>query len=54
MAPAFPAARYVVQRRELDFARHTNERTAASYLPHNFEGVPFTLLDGEAEPHLAG
>ena len=27
-----------------------NERTAASYLPHNFEGVPFTLLDGEAEP----
>jgi glyoxylase-like metal-dependent hydrolase (beta-lactamase superfamily II) len=50
VAPAFPAARYVVQRRELDFARHTNERTAASYLPHNFEGVPFTLLDGEAEP----
>ncbi len=50
VAPAFPAARYVVQRRELDFARHTNERTAASYLPHNFEGIPFTLLDGEAEP----
>ncbi len=50
VAPAFPVARYVVQRRELDFARHTNERTAASYLPHNFEGVVFTLLDGEAEP----
>ncbi len=47
---SFPKARYVVQRRELEFARHTNERTAASYLPHNFESVPFTLIDGEAEP----
>jgi glyoxylase-like metal-dependent hydrolase (beta-lactamase superfamily II) len=45
----FPNATYVVQRRELDFARHTNERTAASYLPHNFEGLDFTLLDGETE-----
>jgi glyoxylase-like metal-dependent hydrolase (beta-lactamase superfamily II) len=50
IAAAFPKARYVVQRRELEFARHTNERTAASYLPHNFEGIPFTLLDGESEP----
>jgi glyoxylase-like metal-dependent hydrolase (beta-lactamase superfamily II) len=50
IGPSFPAARYVVQRRELDFARHTNERTAASYLPHNFAGIDFTLLDGEAEP----
>ena len=48
--PSFPSARYVVQRRELEFARHTNERTAASYLPHNFERVAFELLDGEAEP----
>ncbi len=47
---AFPKARYVVQRRELDFARHTNERTAGSYLTPNFDGVPFTLLDGESEP----
>jgi glyoxylase-like metal-dependent hydrolase (beta-lactamase superfamily II) len=47
---AFPKARYVVQRRELDFAQHTNERTAGSYLTPNFDGVPFTLLDGEAEP----
>jgi glyoxylase-like metal-dependent hydrolase (beta-lactamase superfamily II) len=46
---AFPKARYVVQRRELDFAQHTNERTAGSYLPHNFQGVPFQLLEGEAE-----
>jgi glyoxylase-like metal-dependent hydrolase (beta-lactamase superfamily II) len=49
VAPAFPRARYVVQRRELDFARHTNERTAASYLPHNFENVPFQLIDGETQ-----
>jgi len=53
IAPAFPKARYVVQRRELEFARHTNERTAGSYLAHNVEGVPFTLLEGESEP-LAG
>jgi glyoxylase-like metal-dependent hydrolase (beta-lactamase superfamily II) len=46
---SFPAARYVVQRGELDFARHTNERTAASYLPHNFESVPFQLVEGECE-----
>jgi len=47
---AFPKARYVVQRRELEFARHTNERTAGSYLTPNFDAVPFTLLDGESEP----
>ncbi len=29
--PTFPNARYVVQRGELDYATHTNERTAASY-----------------------
>jgi glyoxylase-like metal-dependent hydrolase (beta-lactamase superfamily II) len=50
IAPAFPKARYVVQRGELEFARHTNERTAGSYLKDNFEGVPFTLLEGEGEP----
>jgi len=46
---AFPNARYVVQRGELDFARHTNERTAGSYLAPNFQGVPFQLIDGETE-----
>jgi glyoxylase-like metal-dependent hydrolase (beta-lactamase superfamily II) len=49
VAVSFPKARYVVQARELEFARHTNERTAASYLPANFEPVPFTLVDGERE-----
>jgi len=47
--PTFPAATYVVQKRELDFARHTNERTAASYLRHNFDPITFTLIDGETE-----
>ncbi len=46
----FPRATYVVQKGELEFARHTNERTAASYLPLNFESVPFMLVDGPAEP----
>jgi glyoxylase-like metal-dependent hydrolase (beta-lactamase superfamily II) len=50
VALAFPAARYVVQHGELEFARHTNERTAGSYLAHNFAGIDFTLLEGEAEP----
>jgi len=47
---SFPNAKYLVQRGELDFARRLNERTAASYLPPNYEAVPFTVLEGEAEP----
>jgi glyoxylase-like metal-dependent hydrolase (beta-lactamase superfamily II) len=50
---AFPSATYIVQRRELDFARHTNERTRASYLPHNFEPVAaadrWRLIEGDVE-----
>jgi len=46
---AFPKARYVVQKGDLNFAQHTNERTAGSYLPHNFAGVPFQLIEGETE-----
>ena len=46
---SFPKARYVVQRRELEFAQHTNERTAGSYLGHNFASVLFQLIDGETE-----
>jgi len=49
----FEKATYVVQRDELDFARHTNERTQASYLPHNFEPVAaagrWRLLNGDQE-----
>lgn len=50
---AFPNATYVVQRGELEFARATNERTRASYLPPNFEPVAaagkFKLLNGDAQ-----
>jgi glyoxylase-like metal-dependent hydrolase (beta-lactamase superfamily II) len=49
LALSFPRARYVVQTRELDFASHPNERTAASYPSHNFATVPFTLVTGETE-----
>ncbi len=45
----FPRARYVLQDAELRFASHANERTAVSYEPLNFQGVPFELLDGEKE-----
>lgn len=51
--PAFPNATYVVQRNELEFARHTNERTQASYLAHNFEPVAgagrWQLVEGDVE-----
>lgn len=51
--PTFPRATYVVQRGELAFARKTNERTRASYLPHNFEPVDaaklWKLVDGDGE-----
>jgi glyoxylase-like metal-dependent hydrolase (beta-lactamase superfamily II) len=50
---AFPAATYVVQWGELEFARNTNERTRASYLDPNFEPVAeagrWKLLRGDVE-----
>ena len=50
---SFPNARYVVQRGEYEWATHPNERTAASYFPHNFEPVReagrLDLIDGERE-----
>ena len=53
VALAFPEAIYVMQRRELDFAAHPNERTQASYLPPNFAPVAASgrlrLVDGETE-----
>lgn len=39
IAPAFPRARYVVQRGEFDFAHSGNERVRASYLARNIEPV---------------
>jgi glyoxylase-like metal-dependent hydrolase (beta-lactamase superfamily II) len=49
---SFPNATYVVQQRELEFASRTNERTAASYLEHNFAPVGaagrWRLVNGES------
>jgi glyoxylase-like metal-dependent hydrolase (beta-lactamase superfamily II) len=36
---SFPRARYHVQRGEWEWAHRANERTSASYLPHNYEPV---------------
>jgi glyoxylase-like metal-dependent hydrolase (beta-lactamase superfamily II) len=51
--PAFPNATYVVQRGELEFARRTNERTRASYIPRNFEPVSvanrWKLFNGDGD-----
>ena len=51
--PTFPNARYVIQRGEYEWASHTNERTAASYFPHNWEAVAASgqmeLIEGDRE-----
>jgi glyoxylase-like metal-dependent hydrolase (beta-lactamase superfamily II) len=51
--PTFARARYVVQRGEHHYATHTNERTAASYFPHNWDallaGGRLELIEGERE-----
>jgi glyoxylase-like metal-dependent hydrolase (beta-lactamase superfamily II) len=39
IVPAFPNAYYYAHAGELDYATHTNERTAASYFPSNWEPV---------------
>jgi glyoxylase-like metal-dependent hydrolase (beta-lactamase superfamily II) len=53
IAPTFANARYVAQSGELDWATHTNERTAASYFPPNWDPVRATgqleLIDGDRE-----
>ena len=37
IVPSFPNARYVARRGEWDWAHNVNERTSASYFPHNYE-----------------
>jgi len=51
--PSFPNARYVARRGEWDWAHRANERTSASYFPHNYEplraaGV-LELVDADVE-----
>jgi glyoxylase-like metal-dependent hydrolase (beta-lactamase superfamily II) len=49
----FPNARYVVQRGEHAYALRANERTSASYFPHNWDPIfathRFDLIDGPQE-----
>ena len=51
--PSFPNATYHVQRGEWEWAQRANERTSASYLPHNYQPVMdaglMTLVDGDVE-----
>ncbi|HJY87770.1 MAG TPA: MBL fold metallo-hydrolase, partial [Candidatus Acidoferrales bacterium] len=53
LVPTFPNARYVVQRGELEHAKHPTERDRASYLPDNFApveaGGQWWLLEGDRE-----
>ena len=53
ITPTFPNARYVVQQGEMNWATHTNERTAASYFPNNWQSVidagRMQLLNGPTE-----
>ncbi len=50
---SFPNARYAVQRGEHAYGMHTNERTAASYFPRNWEPIvesgKFDFIDGDRE-----
>jgi glyoxylase-like metal-dependent hydrolase (beta-lactamase superfamily II) len=51
--PAFPNARYIVQRGEFEHAKSPTDRDRASYLPENFlpieESGQWQFLDGDAE-----
>ncbi|MEP6832301.1 MAG: MBL fold metallo-hydrolase [Gemmatimonas sp.] len=53
VAASFPNARYTVQRGEMDWATHTNERTAASYFTTNWSSIVdagrMTLTEGATE-----
>lgn len=55
---SFPNATYVTHRREFEWATHTNERTQASYLPHNFLPLvaagKFRFLEGPAGTVVPG
>ena len=54
LVPTFPKARYVLNRGEVEHARHPNARDRASYDPRNleplFDAGVVDLFDDEAEP----
>ena len=51
--PAFPHAKYIVQREELEHAQHPGERDRASYFPDRFGPISaagqWQLVDGDVE-----
>jgi glyoxylase-like metal-dependent hydrolase (beta-lactamase superfamily II) len=53
LRPAFPRAKYLIQKGEWEAATHTNERTRGTYLAENFEPLAdakqVELLEGDAE-----
>jgi glyoxylase-like metal-dependent hydrolase (beta-lactamase superfamily II) len=53
LRPAFPRARYVIQKGEWEAATHPNERTRGTYLAENIEPLDDAklaeLVDGDAE-----
>ena len=49
VVPAFANARYLVQGREVEFARAANERTRATYLRHNFDPVETSGLQDRVD-----
>ncbi len=53
VVPAFPNARYIVQRGEFEHAMNPNERDRASYFPENYAPIEaagkFTLMEGDGE-----
>lgn len=53
IAASFPNARYTVQRGEMNWATHTNERTGASYFNRNWQAIvdagKMELMDAPGE-----
>ena len=53
LRPAFPRAKYILQKGEWEAASHPNERTRGTYLAENFEPLEdarqVELVDGDAE-----
>lgn len=53
LVPTFPNAQYIVQRGELEHARHPSERDRASYFDDNFEPMAksgqWSLIEKDAE-----
>jgi glyoxylase-like metal-dependent hydrolase (beta-lactamase superfamily II) len=58
LAPTFANAQYIVQRGELEHARHPSERDRASYFAENFEPMAdtgqWTLIDQDIEAIAPG